>query len=287
MLGYKVLIFTKISELQYFLHEKRLKSQTIGFVPTMGALHPGHISLVLSSKNVCDLTICSIFVNPAQFNNKNDLQKYPKTPEEDIKLLKKAHCDALFMPSTKEMYPEKDVPINIDFGYLDKILEGKHRPGHFNGVALIVSKFFEIINPHKAFFGSKDYQQVLIIKSLVQKLKLNLQIVVCPTLREIDGLAMSSRNTLLNDVERKAAEFIPELMNKASSLKKQGIDIDEIKKQIKSELQSNKIYKLDYFSICDAETLHELNLFSEAKHQIALMACYVGKIRLIDNLLLS
>ena len=179
------------------------------------------------------------------------------------------------------------ITIGIDFGNLDKVLEGKHRPGHFNGVALVVSKFFEIINPDKAFFGSKDYQQVLIIKALTQKLKFNIQIVVCPTLREDDGLAMSSRNTLLNKSEREAAKIIPKLMNQALSLKQKGASIADIKKQVVSELSNSQNYKLDYFSVCNAETLEELNSFSEAKHQVALIACYVGKIRLIDNLMLS
>ncbi len=283
---YKVLIFTKISELQEFLAQIRANKKSIGFVPTMGALHPGHISLINTSKIVCNVTICSIFVNPTQFNDKNDLERYPKTPQIDIDLLKNAGCDAVFMPSAEEMYPVKDETL-FDFGYLDKILEGKHRPGHFNGVAIVVSKFFNIVKPDQAFFGGKDYQQVMIIKALTKKLDLNIKIVVCPTLREKDGLAMSSRNTLLNAKEREVAKIIPKLMNQVLPLKEKGMQIEEIKAHIVSELNKRGNYELDYFAICDTETLKELNSFSEAKHHIALIACYVGKIRLIDNLLLS
>jgi pantoate--beta-alanine ligase len=281
-----VLIFKKIQELQAFLAPIRLKKQSVGFVPTMGALHLGHVSLLKASKKACDITICSIFVNPTQFNDQNDLKRYPKTPEKDIELLQSINCDAVLMPSVEEMYPSKDERI-FDFGYLDKILEGDHRPGHFNGVALVVSKFFDIIKPDKAFFGSKDYQQVMVVKALTAKLNFNVEIVVCPTLREIDGLAMSSRNILLNAKEREVARIIPQLMNEVLPLKQKGLKIAEIKEHVVSELNKRGNYELDYFSICDAESLKEINNFSEAKHQIALIACYIGKIRLIDNLLLS
>ncbi len=278
-----MLIFTKIAELQGFLEQNRLKKQTIGFVPTMGALHAGHLSLIEAANKACNVTICSIFVNPTQFNNKNDLERYPKTPKKDIEMLTEVGCSALFMPSIEEMYPVKDERL-FDFGYLDKILEGDRRPGHFNGVALVVSKFFEIVKPNKAYFGSKDYQQVMVIKELNKKLKFNIEIIVCPTLREKDGLAMSSRNTLLNEKEREVAKIIPKLMSEIVPLKEKGMTLEQIKKHFSSELNKSGNYELDYFSICDADTLKEINSFSEAKHHIALIACYVGKIRLIDNL---
>ncbi|MCW3075477.1 MAG: pantoate--beta-alanine ligase [Bacteroidetes bacterium] len=281
-----MLIFTKIDELQYFLVQKKAEKKSIGFVPTMGALHAGHISLINSSKKSCDLTVCSIFVNPTQFNDKKDLERYPKTPERDLEMLKKAACDIVFMPSAQEMYPEKDERV-FDFGYLDKILEGDHRPGHFNGVAQIVSRLFDIVKPDKAFFGSKDYQQVMIIKALVELLHYTTEIVTCPTLRDPDGLAMSSRNTLLNAKEREVAKIIPKLMQEAKSLKDKGKDVTEIKEHIVSELNMRGNYELDYFTICDARTLKELKSFSEAKEHIALIACYVGKIRLIDNISLN
>lgn len=281
-----MLIFTKIDELQRFLAQKKAAKKTIGFVPTMGALHQGHISLINASKKACDLTVCSIFVNPTQFNDKKDLERYPKTPQSDLDMLKSANCDVVFMPSSEEMYPKKDER-QFDFGYLDKILEGDHRPGHFNGVAQIVSRLFDIVKPDKAFFGSKDYQQVMIIKALVKLLNYKTEIVTCPTLRENDGLAMSSRNTLLNPKEREVARIIPTLMKEAQVLKEKGKEVNEIKEHIVSELNKRGNYELDYFTICDADTLKEINSFSEAKKHVALIACYVGKIRLIDNIALN
>jgi pantoate--beta-alanine ligase len=280
-----VLILTKISQLQAFLTEKRDEGSLIGFVPTMGALHKGHISLIEAAKKDCDVTVCSVFVNPTQFNDKKDLERYPKTPGEDIKMLEKAGCDAVFMPEANEIYPEKDLRV-FDFGHLDKILEGAHRPGHFNGVAQVVSILFDIVQPDKAYFGSKDYQQVMVIRELVRMLHYNIDIVACPTLREPDGLAMSSRNTLLTPEEREAAKIIPRIMTSVKDLKAKGNDIQTIKEIVTGQLKSD-IYKLDYFAICDAETLKELNSFSEASRYVTLIACFVGRIRLIDNIVID
>lgn len=278
-----MLIFTKIGELKGFLDRIKSEGKTIGFVPTMGALHSGHISLIEISKKGTELTVCSIFVNPTQFNDKNDLARYPRTPEKDIKMLEIAGCDVLFMPSVDEMYPQPDLR-KFDFGYLDKILDGSHRPGHFNGVAQIVSKFFDIVQPHKAFFGSKDYQQVAIVKELVKQMNSPIEIIACPISRESDGLAMSSRNTLLSSEERKAASIIPELLNKIIPMKEDKCEVHEIREYIINRLKEKDIYKLDYFVICDAKTLKEVSKFSEATQYVALIACFVGKIRLIDNI---
>jgi pantoate--beta-alanine ligase len=280
-----VLIFTKIEELRGFLTVVKTEKKILGFVPTMGALHPGHISLVNASKKQCDVTVCSVFVNPTQFNDKKDLERYPRTPEADIELLENALCDAVFMPSEEEMYPHNDKR-QFDFGYLDKILDGAHRPGHFNGVAQIVSRLFEIVQPDKAFFGNKDYQQLMIIKALVKQLNYPIQIIGCDTLREPDGLAMSSRNTLLSSQERGKASLIPQLMQMSRSMKQEGKDVPEIRETILKRLSGDKIYTPDYFVICNADTLKEIHSFSEAQKHIALIACFVGKIRLIDNLLL-
>jgi pantoate--beta-alanine ligase len=280
-----VLIFTEIHELKAFVSFRKLQGQTIGFVPTMGALHAGHISLINYSKKNCHISICSIFVNPTQFNDKNDLERYPRTPEADICLLEEAGCDAVFMPAVKEIYPKKDKRV-FDFGDLDKILEGAHRPGHFNGVGQVVSRLFEIVQPHRAYFGSKDYQQVMVIKALVKLLNLNIDIIACPTLREKDRLAMSSRNTLLSAEERKAASLVPELMQEAKAMKEKGKSVSEIKSFVSEKLSHNSIYRLDYFAVCDAGTLKEINSFNETSSPIALIACFVGKIRLIDNLIL-
>jgi pantoate--beta-alanine ligase len=259
--------------------------QKIGFVPTMGALHKGHISLIEQSKKVCDITVCSIFVNPNQFNDKADLARYPRTPEADIKMLEDAGCDILFMPSVEEIYPQADTRI-FDFGTVDKVLDGAHRPGHFNGVGQVVSRLFEIIKPHKAFFGLKDYQQVLVIKKLVEQLNLKVEIVACDILREPDGLAMSSRNTLLSAEERKAASLIPKLMQEAKTLSKT-IPLAEVKNKLLAEVVINPILKADYIEFCDADTLQSVSKIKPNQKIICLAAIFSGKIRLIDNLFIN
>jgi pantoate--beta-alanine ligase len=273
-------------ELRKLLEKHRAESKVVGFVPTMGALHEGHISLIGISRQHSDLTVCSIFVNPTQFNDKADLERYPRMPVKDALMLEKAGCDILFLPEVSEVYPEKDTRI-FDFGHLDKVLEGAHRPGHFNGVAQVVSRLFDIVRPDKAFFGSKDYQQLLIINELVKMLGLKTEIVACPTLREKDGLAMSSRNMLLGSEERKAASLLPELMQEGKVLFKKGVPIEEIREFVKAELAKDPIYRLDYYEICDASTLLPLNSLSANVKSISLIACFVGKIRLIDNLALD
>ncbi len=273
--------------------EEKLTSQgsDIGFVPTMGALHKGHISLIEQSKKMCDVTVCSVFVNPTQFNDKNDLVRYPRTPEEDIKLLEDAGCDMLFMPLVEEIYPVPDIRI-FDFGAIDKVLDGAHRPGHFNGVGQVVSRLFEIVKPNKAFFGLKDYQQVLVIKKMVEQLNLNVEIVACDILREPDGLAMSSRNTLLSVEERKAAALIPKLMQEAKTLSKT-TPLAEIKNKLLSEVSKNPLLKADYIEFCDAETLKSVSDMTLRQAQdghkkiICLAAIFSGKIRLIDNLFIN
>lgn len=266
-----------------YICQIRAKNKTIGFVPTMGALHDGHVSLIRQSKKDCDYTICSIFVNPTQFNDKSDLERYPRMPQKDISLLESAYCDALFMPSVAEMYPEGTKKETFDFGYLDNILEGVHRPGHFNGVAQIVKRFFEIVSPDKAFFGSKDYQQVMIVKALAKQMNSGIEIVSCPIRREPDGLAMSSRNALLNPEERILAKKIPEWMIEANTLIKQK-NIEEAKDFIKEQVASHSLMKLDYYEVCEADTLKPVDKLENKKNYVAVIACFVGRIRLIDNL---
>jgi pantoate--beta-alanine ligase len=276
-----MLIFKKIAELQEFLSEIKARHKSVGFVPTMGALHQGHLSLIATSKQQCDVTICSIFVNPTQFNDKNDLDRYPRMPDKDIALLQSANCDAVFLPSAEEIYPSEEKG-SYDFGYLDKILEGEFRPGHFNGVAQVVKRFFDIIRPTKAFFGSKDYQQVMIVKALVKQIQSPVEIIACPILREADGLAMSSRNALLSDEERKVAGLIPKLLKQANSLiKEQGIA--QAKAFIQQEISKEMLMKLDYFEICDMDNLVIVSDIQDGKNLISLLAVFVGKIRLIDN----
>ena len=273
-----------IIDINRYLAEARKQGERIGFVPTMGALHEGHISLLRQSKIQTDISVCSIFVNPKQFNDKTDLLKYPRTPEKDCAMLEKNGCDVVFIPSEKEIYPETETRI-FDFGRLDKVLEGEHRPGHFKGVALVVSRLFEIVKPDKAFFGLKDYQQVLIIKKLVEQLKMEIEIVACPILREADGLAMSSRNMLLSAEERKAASLIPKIMNEAKKFAT-NMPLPELKTKLFAEIKNEPLLKPDYIEFCDADTLDSVNELSENKKIICLAAIFSGKIRLIDNVLL-
>ena len=278
-------VFTTIKDLNSTLRVLIKMGKTIGFVPTMGALHQGHISLINYSKEQCDVTVCSIFVNPTQFNNPDDLDKYPKTPENDKLLLEKAGCDFLYTPSVKDIYPEKDNR-KFDFGFLDTVLEGALRPGHFNGVGQVVSILLEHVAPNKAFFGSKDYQQVMVVKELIKQLNMPVEIISCPILREADGLAMSSRNIRLNDQERIIASLIPKIMLKASIIvKTQGINES---KQFVEEITSKITdMKLDYFEVCDSSSLVILDFYEKTSPTILLIALFVGKTRLIDNLVIE
>ena len=277
-----MLIFTKITEIQAFLAALKNEQKTVGFVPTMGALHTGHVSLIQQSKKLCDVTVCSIFVNPTQFNDRKDLDRYPRIPEKDLQLLKDATCDVLFMPSEDEMYPKQEKEV-FDFGYLDAVLEGKYRPGHFSGVAQVVKHFFEIVNPSKAFFGSKDYQQVMIVKALVKQMNSGIEIIACPILRESDGLAMSSRNALLNEEERKVAALIPKLMQEAKKqVKTHGVDAASI--FVEKEISLNPLMKLDYYAVCNANDLAPVTSILPNTPLVSLIAVFVGKIRLIDYL---
>lgn len=276
-------IFTTINEIKTFLNDLPTNI-SIGFVPTMGALHKGHISLISESKKKCDLTIVSIFVNPTQFNNPNDLKKYPRTFETDKIKLENAETDILFFPNEKEMYPEKDIRI-FDFGLLDKLMEGAFRPGHFNGVAQIVSKLFDIIKPQKAFFGLKDFQQLAIIKELVNKYmtKSNIEIVACEIIREECGLAMSSRNELLTKEEKENAQNIIIILKNSAknSLNK---SIEQIKKEVIESINKNEYLKVEYFEIVDDTKLTSLSNFDETKNAIGCIAVFCGKVRLIDNI---
>lgn len=276
-----MLVIHKIHEIEQIIALQKQKGNTIGFVPTMGALHQGHISLINHSKQQTNITVCSIFVNPTQFNNASDLTHYPRTPEADIKLLEDAGCDILYMPEVSDVYPENDNR-KFNFGYLDTILEGATRPGHFNGVGQVVSIFLQGIKPDKAFFGSKDYQQVMVVKSLVKQLNLQVEIIACPILREADGLAMSSRNVRLNEQERLEAAAIPEMMKLGNQILKL-YGIAEAKKYISSVVATIPNMKLEYYEVCDAETLELLTEFNPKQKAVSLIAVFVGNIRLIDN----
>jgi len=273
-----------VKETIHQFEEIRKKGKSVGFVPTMGALHEGHLSLVREAKNENDFVVSSIFINPIQFNNKNDLANYPKDLNRDIDLLLSADTDFLFLPTEEEMYPEpvKDV---FDFGGLDEVLEGKFRPGHFNGVAIVVKKLFEIIKPDKAYFGLKDYQQLLIIHKITKDHHLHVEIIPCPTIREEDGLAMSSRNQLLSKQERKQAVLLYEVL-KMVKIQSGFSTINEIKTHVDRLFLKTKDVKLEYFEIVDMYTLEPLKAWAQSKNVIACIAAWVGNVRLIDNIIL-
>ena len=266
------------------INELKRQGKSIGFVPTMGALHEGHLSLIRCSKKDNDITVVSIFVNPTQFNDPKDLERYPRMLDKDIEKLEAEEVDILFAPDEKEMYPEPDTR-QFDFAHLDKILEGKHRPGHFNGVAQIVSKLFETIPATRAYFGKKDYQQYLIIRELVRRYMpgLDIEINPCPIIREKDGLAMSSRNLLLSPEQRKSAALISQVLFRAKELV-DIMEVDELKRFVIDTINQNPHLKVEYFEIADAETLLPIESWDEADRKIGLIAVYCGEIRLIDNI---
>ena len=279
-------IFTLIQEIKNYINSNKKEGKTIGFVPTMGALHQGHISLLEKAKKENNITIASIFVNPLQFNDKEDLKKYPRTLETDLEKLNVAGCDVVFNPTADEMYFELRVRNQktdavIDLEDLDKVMEGVQRPGHFQGVCIVVKKLFEIIEPNKAYFGEKDFQQLAVIKHMVNTLNIPVEIIACPTLREEDGLAMSSRNTLLTPDERKNAPLLYKTL--LGSKETQGT-ISQIKKWVTDQINSNHFMKLEYFEIVNAETLMPLHSVNDAKEIRACIAVKMGSVRLIDNI---
>lgn len=273
--------YSTISEIKAFLHTQQIQNLTVGFVPTMGALHHGHISLIERAKKENDLCVCSIFVNPIQFNNPDDFKRYPVQTEKDILKLKDAGCDVLFSPDKDEMYP---VPVDTkyDFGELEKVMEGAFRPGHFNGVAIVVKRLFEIIEPDKAYFGEKDYQQLQIIRMLVKKENIPVTIVPCQIIRDADGLALSSRNALLSGHERAVAPKIAAIINECSSLAPQ-MSVPEVKSYVQSKIRAVPEFKLEYFEIADGTTLQPVCAWSESDHIRAFIAVYLHNVRLIDN----
>ncbi len=254
----------------------------IGFVPTMGALHEGHLSLIRQCALECDVVVISIFVNPTQFNDKEDLKNYPRNLEKDLEHLQKEKVDVLFYPSVEEMYPEPDTRI-FDLGGLDANMEGAHRPGHFNGVVQIVTKLFDAVRPHVAYFGEKDFQQLTIIRYIVNKYKIPVQIKSCPIVRENDGLAMSSRNLLLEENARKAAPLIAQTLFKAKEIHK-NYTVEELKKWVKEIIDANPYLKTEYFEIVDEINLLPVKQWDEPSNKVGCIAVRAGKIRLIDNI---
>lgn len=268
-----------------YVERQREMGKKIGFAPTMGALHEGHLSLYKAAKKENDEVISSIFVNPTQFNNPDDFQKYPKTLEKDLELLEKAGVDAVYVPNVEEMYPDGLNSKKYDFDGLENEMEGKYRPGHFDGVGTIVEELFRQVQPHNAYFGEKDYQQLAIIKKMVEKTKLPVKIHGVPTLREEDGLAMSSRNVRLTETQRKEATIIYETLEKVKEWFKV-ISLEEIKQRV-TYIFRNSNFELEYFVIADEETLKETDFFYKDKNYRAFIVAYAGDVRLIDNMQLD
>lgn len=274
-----------VYEIQSIKHELANISGEIGFVPTMGALHEGHISLVKHALEDKVYTVVSIYVNPTQFNSKEDLKNYPRNFDKDISVLEKTGCNLVFLPDDNQMYPEPDFR-KFDFGFLEKTMEGTHRPGHFNGVAKIVTKLFDIVKPSRAYFGLKDFQQLAIIQKLVKDYNYPVKIVSCPIVREKDGLAMSSRNQLLGKKERFAAPMIYETLQYAkNTIKKKSIP--ELKIDIENIFNTQKILRLEYFEVVDDLTLEPVSDYLANNSLTACIAVWAGNVRLIDNVQLN
>ncbi len=275
-------VFNYITDIQKFLKSEREKGHSVGLVPTMGALHEGHLSLVRRAEKENAIVVASVFVNPVQFNNSTDFEKYPRTPERDIEMLQNAGCDAVFVPSEKEMYP---VPVTdkYDFGDLERVMEGVCRPGHFNGVAIVVRKLFEIVMPDRAYFGEKDFQQQAIIRKLVADLSLNLTIVPCDIVREKDGLAMSSRNMRLTPEERAVAPMIYKVLSEVAALK-DSLSPDEMKKLALEKYADIKDFDVEYVEITDETNLKSIKSWDNCKNARIFVALQLGQVRLIDNL---
>jgi pantoate--beta-alanine ligase len=277
-------IFYEIKPLRAFLKAKQRQQFTIGLVPTMGALHEGHLELIRTSRSQNDITICSIYVNPTQFNNAVDLEKYPRTLDSDKEKLERAGCDLIFAPSNEEMYQRKS-EIGFDVGEIGSVLEGEFRPGHFNGVAQVVCKLFNIIQPSRAYFGQKDFQQYKVIEKLVDELQFDIQLTSVPIFRERSGLAMSSRNQRLNENEKASATVFYQSLLMASELLKKGEQIIAVKDKVRQMCEAKPNVKLEYIEWVDTKNLKPVQ--NVLAGSVLLIAGYVGEVRLIDNLLLE
>ena len=275
-------VFKKISETTHYLKNRKKAGKTIGFVPTMGALHEGHLELMRRAKSENDILAVSIFVNPIQFNNPDDLKKYPRDIAKDSKLLESVGCDVLFVPDLNEMYPE-EVNKTYDFGLLENVMEGAFRSGHFNGVAVVVKKLFEIILPNRAYFGEKDFQQLAIIQKLVEIENLPVKIVPCPIVRESDGLAMSSRNERLTKEERNLAPFIYKTL-KSVKQKTSSMTVDEVKLMVENMFRDQPEFTLEYFEIAESINLQPVGNWRKTQGIVAFIAAFLGNVRLIDNI---
>jgi pantoate--beta-alanine ligase len=276
-------VFATKKELQQYLLQIKGLRKSIGLVPTMGALHNGHISLIEQAQQNNDVIVCTIFVNPTQFNDPKDLEKYPRTIEADIALLEQVNCDVLFSPTVGEIYDDNE-QWHLEIGRMEQLLEGKSRPGHYQGVTQVVSKLFNIVNPDTAFFGQKDYQQFSVISKMVELLQIPVKLVMCPIKREVDGLAMSSRNIHLTPADRQHSLVLSKTLNWVKENFNRS-EIPQLKHKAELMISAEEDVEFDYFEIADGETL--LSATEDTKMVVALVAAKVGKTRLIDNVVLS
>jgi len=279
-------VFTTVAQLRAFSEASRQAGRRLGLIPTMGALHDGHLQLVRAAAAECDDVVATIFVNPTQFNNPDDLRLYPRLPEQDTALLAGAGCTALFMPNVDEVYPQPTV-LHFDFGPLERVMEGAHRPGHFNGVATVVSKLFHMARPHAAYFGQKDFQQVAIVRQLLADLSFDLELVVYPTVREADGLAMSSRNRRLSPKARAVAPLLYQVLTQAASQVRQGVAPAQVQAQALDALAAEPQFTSEYFEVADAQTLQPVPAYAAGRSVVLCVAAHLGGVRLIDNVVVD
>ncbi|MFA4979579.1 Pantothenate synthetase [compost metagenome] len=280
-------IFKTKASLQAYLQEARSTGQKIALIPTMGALHEGHLSLLNYAKPISDIRVCSIFVNPTQFNDPKDLEKYPRPIENDIRLLESVDCDILFLPSVDEMYPDKNEVWHLDLGELDQIWEGEKRPGHFQGVTQVVYKLFTLVQPDIACFGQKDFQQVMVIKRMIAMKDLAIQLAICPIIRDQDGLALSSRNARLSEAGKRTALALSRSLQYVKDHIHDAIPLAEIKDKALQILTDTDGLSVEYFALCESSTLKEVDHIDFSKQHVALVTAWVEGVRLIDNMILN
>jgi pantoate--beta-alanine ligase len=282
-----MILFKIAAQLQQYIQQEKAQGKTIGFVPTMGALHQGHISLINKSKADCDITVCSIFVNPTQFNDAKDFEKYPITIEQDIYMLEIVKCDVLFLPSVEEIYPNEIAKNKqYDLGFIETVFEGAYRPGHFNGVCMVVERLLDIVRPNQLFLGQKDYQQCIVIRRLIELMNVNINVIICPTSREENGLAMSSRNKRISNEMKDKAKIIYQSFSK---IKKEitANNAVELVANAKASLLQNGFDKIDYLSLANAKTLESIELWDGSTQLVILVAAFTEGVRLIDNMVLN
>lgn len=275
-------IVNSIKELKSYLAEEKRDNKQIGFVPTMGALHNGHLSLVKRCVEDNDVCVVSVFVNPTQFNDKHDLETYPRTLDKDCALLESARCDYVFAPSVEEMYPEPDTR-TFDFGTVSAVMEGARRPGHFNGVAQIVSKLFYAVEPDNAYFGEKDFQQIAVIRAMVKQLNIPVKINACPILREADGLALSSRNVRLTPEQRQKAPLIARTLKESTNFVPEK-SVQEVIDYVIDTINADPVMRVEYYEIVDGNTMESIKNWSDTTYPVGCITVYCGEVRLIDNI---